>query len=47
MWDKRNAYKSLVGKPQGKRQLEERRHTWEDMIEVDLMEIGFEKENWI
>jgi hypothetical protein len=34
--DKRNAYGVLVGKPEGKRSLERRKHMWEDNIELDL-----------
>jgi hypothetical protein len=37
---KRNAYKILVGKPEGKRQLRRTRRRWVDNIEMDLREIG-------
>jgi hypothetical protein len=33
---KRNAYRILVGKPEGKRQLGRPRHRWEDNIRMDL-----------
>jgi hypothetical protein len=33
---KRNAYKILVGKPEGKRPLERPRCKWEDNIKMDL-----------
>jgi hypothetical protein len=37
----RNAYKILVGKPKGKRQLGRPRRRWEDNIKIDLKEKGF------
>jgi hypothetical protein len=40
MWEKRNAYRILVGKPEGKRPLGRSRHTWVDSIKIDLREIG-------
>jgi hypothetical protein len=40
MGDKRNAYRILVGKPEGKRPLRRPRRRWEDNIEIDLTEIG-------
>jgi hypothetical protein len=43
----RNAYKMLVGKPEGKRSLGRRRHRWENNIRVDLKEIGWEGVDWI
>jgi hypothetical protein len=39
--EKRNAYRILVGKPDGKRPLERPRHRWVDSIKVDLTEIGW------
>jgi hypothetical protein len=38
----RNAYRILVGKPEGKRPLRRPRHRWKDNIEMDLKEIGLE-----
>jgi hypothetical protein len=38
--EKRNAYRILVGKPQGKRPLGGPRHRWVDNIGMDLREIG-------
>jgi hypothetical protein len=35
-----NAYKVLVGKPEGERPLERSRHRWGDNIKMDLREIG-------
>jgi hypothetical protein len=34
--EKRNAYRILVGKPEGKRQLEWPRRKWEDNIKIDF-----------
>jgi hypothetical protein len=39
--EKRNAYRILVGKPEGKRLLGKSRHMWEDTIKMDLGEIGW------
>jgi hypothetical protein len=36
MGEKRNSYKILVGKPEGKRPLERLGHRWEDNIKMDL-----------
>jgi hypothetical protein len=41
-WDGRDAYKSLVGKPEGKRPLGVPRHRWKYRIRMDLREIGRE-----
>jgi hypothetical protein len=38
--EKRNAYRILVGKLEGKRPLERPRHMWEDNIKIDLRVIG-------
>jgi hypothetical protein len=40
MGEKRNLYRLLVGKPEGKRQLGRPRRRWIDNIKVDLLEIG-------
>jgi hypothetical protein len=34
--ERRGAYRALVGKPEGRRQLGRPRHRWEDNIKVDL-----------
>jgi hypothetical protein len=39
---KRNAYRILVGKPEGKRPLGRPRHKWVDSIKMDLREIGWD-----
>jgi hypothetical protein len=36
MGAKRNAYRILVGNPEGKRPLEKPRRTWVDNIKIDL-----------
>lgn len=38
----RNAYTIFIGRVKRKRQFLRPRHRWEDNIEVDLKEIGFE-----
>jgi hypothetical protein len=43
----RGLYRVLVGKPEGKRQLERPRCRWEDNIKVDLQEVGCEGRDWI
>jgi hypothetical protein len=42
MWEKRNAYRILVGKPEGKRPLGRPRRTWVDNIKMDLREIRWD-----
>jgi hypothetical protein len=39
---KRNIYRILVGKPEGKRPLGRYRRRWEDNIKMDLTNIGLE-----
>jgi hypothetical protein len=45
--EKRNAYRILVGKPEGKSPLGRSRRTWEDNIKMDLREIGWGGLDWI
>jgi hypothetical protein len=40
MGEKRNVYRLLVGKPEGKRSLRRPRRRWMDNIKMDLLEIG-------
>jgi hypothetical protein len=40
MGEKRNAYRILVGKPEGRRPLGRSRCRWVDNIKIDLREIG-------
>jgi hypothetical protein len=35
-WEERNAYRLLVGKPEGKRPLGRPRRRWVDIIRMDL-----------
>jgi hypothetical protein len=44
---KRNAYRILVGKPEGKRPLRRPRRRWVDNIEIDLREIELDGMDWI
>jgi hypothetical protein len=46
-WEERNAYRILVGKPEGKRPLGRPRLRWEDNIRMDLREIGWGGMDWI
>jgi hypothetical protein len=41
MGDRRGAYRALVGKPEGRRQLGKPRRRWEDNIKMDLREVGW------
>jgi hypothetical protein len=45
--EKRNAYRILVGKQEGKRQLGRPRRRWVDNIKIDLREIGWDGMDWI
>jgi hypothetical protein len=47
MGEKRNTYRILVGKPEGKRPLGIPRRMWEDNIKMDLREIGCGGMDWI
>jgi hypothetical protein len=47
MGEKRNVYRLLVGKPEGKRQLEIPRCRWIDNIKMGLLETGFGVVDWI
>jgi hypothetical protein len=47
MGRKRNAYRLLVGEPEGKRPLGRPRRRWTDNIKMDLLEIGLSVVDWI
>jgi hypothetical protein len=47
MVEKRNAYRILVGKPEGKRPLGRPRRKWVNNIKLDLGEIGRDGMEWI
>jgi hypothetical protein len=42
-----NAYRLLVGKPEGKRPLGRPRRRWVGNIRMDLGEVGWSDVNWI
>jgi hypothetical protein len=47
MGEKRNEYRSLVGKPEGKRPLGRPRRRWVDNIRMELGEVGWGDVDWI
>jgi hypothetical protein len=47
MWEKRNAYRLLVRKPEGKRPLGRPGRRWVDNIMIDLGEVGWGDVDWI
>jgi hypothetical protein len=47
MGEKRNVYRLLVGKPEGKIPLGRPRRRWIDNIKMDLLEIGLNVVDWI
>jgi hypothetical protein len=47
MGEKRNAYRILVGKPEGRRLLRRPRRRWLDNIKIDLREIGWDGVDWV
>jgi hypothetical protein len=47
MGEKRNVYRLLVGKPEGKRPLGRPRCRWSDNIKVDLLGIRLSVMGWI
>jgi hypothetical protein len=47
MGEKRNAYRLLAGKPEGKRPLGWPRRRWVDNIRIDRGEVGLGDMDWI
>jgi hypothetical protein len=47
MREKRNAYRILLGKPEGRRPSGRPRRRWVDNIKMDLREIGWYGMDWI
>jgi hypothetical protein len=47
MGEKRNAYRLLVGKPEGRMPLGRPRRRWLDNIRMDLVEVGWGDVDWI
>jgi len=47
MGERRDVYRVLVGKPEGKRPLGRLRRRWEDNIKMELQEVGCRGMDWI
>jgi hypothetical protein len=47
MGEKSNAYRLLVGKPDGRRSLGRPRRRWVDNIRMDLVEVVWSDVDWI
>jgi hypothetical protein len=47
MGETRNAYRILVGKPEGKRPLGRQERRWVDDTKMDVREIGWNGVDWI
>jgi hypothetical protein len=47
MGDKTNAYRLLVGKPEGRRPLGRPRRRWVNNIQMDPLEMGWGGVDWI
>jgi hypothetical protein len=45
--ERRNAYRILLGKPEGRRPLGRPRRSWVDNIKMDLREIEWDGMDWI
>jgi hypothetical protein len=46
MGERRGAYRALVGKPEGRRQLGRPRYRCEDNLKMDLREVGWGGMDW-
>jgi hypothetical protein len=47
MEDRREAYRTLMGRSDGKRPLGKPKRRWEDSIQMDLEEVGWGGVDWI
>ena len=47
IWDGRGTYRVSVGTPEGKRPLGRPRRIWEDVIKMDLHDVGWGGMDWI
>jgi hypothetical protein len=47
MGEKKNTYRLLVGKPEGRRPLGRPRRSWVDSIRMDLVEVGWGGVDWL
>jgi hypothetical protein len=47
MGEKRDAYRILVGKPEGKRPLGRPRCRWVDNVQIDLRKMGWGDMDWL
>jgi hypothetical protein len=47
MEERRDVYRVLVGRPEGKRPLGRPRRRWEDNIKMDFRDIGIDGVSWI
>jgi hypothetical protein len=47
MGERRDAYRALVGKPEGREPLGRPRRKWENNIKIDFRELGWEDIDWI
>jgi hypothetical protein len=47
MGEKRNAYRIMAWKPEGRRQLGRQRRRWVDNNKIDVREIGWDDMDWI
>jgi hypothetical protein len=45
--EKRNVYRLLMGRPEGRRPLGRPRRRWLDTIRMDLVEVGWGDVDWI
>jgi hypothetical protein len=41
VWDRRDSYRVLVGKPEGKRPFGRPKRKWEDNIKINLLKLGW------